>query len=86
MRKFSVGKSIPYDEKNFRVGTIADLCRGTVVGRSNDRDITLFKAVGSSLADLITARLIYHSLPYETPVVSPTHGLCADRPAIDEVT
>lgn len=67
-------------------GTIADLCRGTVVGRSNDRDITLFKAVGSSLADLITARLIYHSLPYETPVVSPTHGLCADRPAIDEVT
>ena len=41
--------------------TLTDLIRGNAKGRVNDRDITLFKAVGTGLADLVAARLVYSS-------------------------
>jgi ornithine cyclodeaminase len=44
------------------LGSLAELTRGTVAGRSSEDQITLFKAVGSSLADLVAARLVYRSL------------------------
>ena len=42
--------------------TLTDLIRGDAKGRVNDRDITLFKAVGTGLADLVAARLVYKSV------------------------
>ncbi len=45
------------------VGSLAGLCRGEVSGRRAPEAVTLFKAVGSSLADLAAARLVYRSLP-----------------------
>lgn len=41
------------------LGTLRDLCRETNAGRTSDDQITVFKAVGSSLADLVAARMIY---------------------------
>ncbi len=40
-------------------GSLADLCRGERRGRESDRDITLFKSVGSALEDLAAAQLVY---------------------------
>ncbi|MBO9378848.1 ornithine cyclodeaminase family protein [Sphingomonas histidinilytica] len=40
-------------------GSLADLARKTVNARTSDSEITLFKAVGSGLADLIAARMVY---------------------------
>lgn len=40
-------------------GTLADLVRGSVTGRTSDDEITYFKAVGSGLADLVAARIVY---------------------------
>lgn len=39
-------------------GTLADLCRGQVAGRSNAAQITLFKSVGTALEDLAAAELV----------------------------
>ncbi len=53
---------IPIGEGRFRdkdiVGELAELCAGTVAGRGSDDEITLFKSVGSALADLAAARLV----------------------------
>jgi ornithine cyclodeaminase len=39
-------------------GTLAKLCRGERPGRTGDREITLFKAVGTALEDLAAAELV----------------------------
>jgi ornithine cyclodeaminase len=39
-------------------GTLADLCRGAVPGRTDAAQITLFKSVGSALEDLAAAALV----------------------------
>jgi ornithine cyclodeaminase/alanine dehydrogenase-like protein (mu-crystallin family) len=43
------------------VGTLASLCGGRARGRGGDDEITLFKAVGTALADLAAAGLIFES-------------------------
>lgn len=40
-------------------GTLAQLCRGEAAGRTTPEAITCFKAVGSGLADLAAAKLLY---------------------------
>jgi 1-pyrroline-2-carboxylate reductase [NAD(P)H] len=42
-------------------GELADLCK-TQKGRNNEREITLFKSVGTALSDLITADYVYTEL------------------------
>ncbi|HVX78562.1 MAG TPA: ornithine cyclodeaminase family protein [Bradyrhizobium sp.] len=49
-------------------GSLAELCSGTVRGRRSRDDITLFKAVGTALADLATAGLAYNARAAEGPV------------------
>lgn len=53
---------IPVGEGRFSegdvVGELAELCAGSVSGRGSDDEITLFKSVGSALADLAAARLV----------------------------
>ncbi len=41
------------------LGTLADLCTGRVAGRAAADDITLYKSVGTALADLAAAALVY---------------------------
>ena len=44
-------------------GTLAQLCRREIAGRSGPQEVTLFKSVGSALEDLATAALAYrHTL------------------------
>lgn len=43
-------------------GSLLDLCSGCVTGRRSDDEITLFKTVGSAIADLAAVRSIYRSL------------------------
>jgi len=40
-------------------GSLADLCVGRVAGRASDDDITIFKSVGTALADLAAAALVH---------------------------
>lgn len=40
-------------------GSLADLCAGRVAGRASDDDITVFKSVGTALADLAAAALVH---------------------------
>lgn len=40
-------------------GTMADLCHGRIVGRSEDGEITLFKSVGVALEDLAAAIAVW---------------------------
>jgi ornithine cyclodeaminase/alanine dehydrogenase-like protein (mu-crystallin family) len=40
------------------VGELGELCSGAVEGRASDGEITLFKSVGTALADLAAARLV----------------------------
>ena len=40
-------------------GDLFDLCRGTVKGRKNPQEITLFKSCGTALEDLATAIMVY---------------------------
>ena len=40
-------------------GDLFDLCRGTVKGRGNPQEITLFKSCGTALEDLATAIMVY---------------------------
>ena len=42
-------------------GTLADLCRGAVAGRSDAAQRTVFKSVGTALEDLAAAVLVYES-------------------------
>lgn len=41
---------------------LTQLCKKEVLGRHNDEQITLFKSVGTALADLVGAQLIYSNL------------------------
>ena len=43
-------------------GDLFGLCRGSVAGRGSDREITLFKATETALADLAAATLAHKSL------------------------
>ncbi len=53
---------IPIDEGRLLetdvVGELSELCAGSVAGRASDDEITLFKSVGTALADLAAARLV----------------------------
>ena len=53
---------IPISEGVFRaddvVAELSELCRGAAPGRTGDREITLFKSVGTALSDLAAARLV----------------------------
>jgi alanine dehydrogenase len=40
-------------------GDLLELCRGTAKGRTSDKQITLFKSVGSAIADLAAAMLVW---------------------------
>ncbi|HEX6938073.1 MAG TPA: ornithine cyclodeaminase family protein [Longimicrobiales bacterium] len=40
------------------VGELAELCSGAVSGRESDDEVTLFKSVGTALADLAAAHLV----------------------------
>lgn len=40
-------------------GTLADLSAGRIAGRTSDDDITIFKSVGTALADLAAAALVH---------------------------
>ncbi|MGJ7570747.1 ornithine cyclodeaminase family protein [Variovorax sp. RB2P76] len=42
-------------------GTLASLCRGERIGRANDTERTVFKAVGSALEDLAAATLVWQA-------------------------
>jgi ornithine cyclodeaminase/alanine dehydrogenase-like protein (mu-crystallin family) len=44
------------------VGTLPQLCRGEVTGRHDADQITVFKSVGTGVADLAAASLIYESV------------------------
>ncbi|RWM09752.1 MAG: ornithine cyclodeaminase family protein [Mesorhizobium sp.] len=48
--------------KEHVLGTLADLAHGRLKGRTSDDEITYFKAVGSGLADLVAARMVYKSV------------------------
>lgn len=43
------------------LGTLPELCAGTVTGRRTPEEITVFKSVGSALADLAAASAVYHA-------------------------
>jgi alanine dehydrogenase len=45
-------------ERNAIVGELAELVAGTVPGRTNDSEITVFKSVGTALEDLAAAQLL----------------------------
>ena len=57
---------IPISEGRFSaddvLGELADLCSGAVKGRGSDDEITMFKSVGTALADLAAAELVSRSL------------------------
>ena len=40
-------------------GDLFDLCRGTAKGRTSDKQITLFKSVGTAIEDLAAAILVW---------------------------
>ena len=40
------------------VGDLWDLCGGQVAGRTADREVTVFKSVGTALEDLVAAKLV----------------------------
>lgn len=42
--------------------TLADLCKNTAVGRRSVQEVTLYKAVGTALADLAAATMAYETL------------------------
>ena len=41
--------------------TLDQLCRGNVFARESDKEITLYKAVGTALADLAAATMVYEA-------------------------
>lgn len=44
------------------VGELAQLCKNQLSGRKDKQEITLFKTVGTALADLVGAQLVYSQL------------------------
>ena len=44
------------------VAELAELCRGTVEGRSSPDEITLFKSVGAALEDLAGGMEVYRAV------------------------
>ena len=48
------------------LGELAELCRGTVQGRTSPEEITLFKSVGASIEDLAAAVAVYEQLQGST--------------------
>ena len=54
---------IPISEGLYKLdsvkGELAQLCKGEVTGRTDDQEITIFKTVGTALADLVGAQLVY---------------------------
>jgi len=53
--------------KDAILGSLADLARQAVNARTSASQITLFKAVGSGLADLVAARMVYAGSASEAP-------------------
>lgn len=49
--------------KSAILGTLADLCTGRLAARAAATDRTVFKAVGTALADLVAAMLVRAALP-----------------------
>jgi ornithine cyclodeaminase/alanine dehydrogenase-like protein (mu-crystallin family) len=43
-------------------GDLFELCRGKAKGRTADRQITLFKSVGSAIEDLAAAMLVWQEV------------------------
>ncbi|MCL1137962.1 ornithine cyclodeaminase family protein [Shewanella pneumatophori] len=43
-------------------GELGQLCKGEISGRTGDTEITLFKTVGTALADLVGAQLVFAKL------------------------
>lgn len=54
-------------DRNAIAGTLPGLCRGDIAARRDRDQITVFKSVGSGLADLAAAALVYHSTRNLTP-------------------
>jgi ornithine cyclodeaminase/alanine dehydrogenase-like protein (mu-crystallin family) len=52
-------------------GTLAELCRGDVPGRRDPDQITVFKSVGSALADLTAAALVHRCAADRAPESDP---------------
>lgn len=50
-----------FSEQNI-CGELAQLCNGSVPARQSAQQITLFKAVGTALSDLVAAGLVYRSV------------------------
>lgn len=44
------------------VGELAQLCKNQLSGRKDEQEISLFKTVGTALADLVGAQLVYSQL------------------------
>ena len=47
--------------------TLAELCAGQHVGRSDVAELTLFKSVGTALEDLAAAELVFDAVRHESP-------------------
>jgi ornithine cyclodeaminase len=43
-------------------GTLTQLCNGEIAGRVSDGEITIFKAVGTALADIAAGALVYETV------------------------
>ncbi|CAO2838742.1 unnamed protein product [Amaranthus hypochondriacus] len=43
-------------------GNLVELIKGEKFGRKNDKEITVFKSVGSGVVDLLTAQLVYETV------------------------
>jgi len=48
--------------KKSAIVTLAQLCSGEIPGRGGDGEITLFKAVGTALADIASGALVYETI------------------------
>lgn len=44
------------------IGELADICKDSTLLRQNDKDITLFKSVGTAISDLVAAYLVYQKV------------------------
>jgi 1-pyrroline-2-carboxylate reductase [NAD(P)H] len=57
---------IPISEGVFNsdsiIGELADMCKDSTLLRQSDKDITLFKSVGTAISDLVAAYLVYQKL------------------------
>lgn len=51
-------------------GNLVELIKGEKFGRENDKEITVFKSVGSGVVDLLTAQLVYETVRDQTQHIS----------------